>query len=243
MGFAMAGPIEMLCWRAHAHSVYVGGLVRRARAGREAMDVMHEARMAEWEAMFNSPAKPVGVWVGGWRGTPDILSREMFLKYTWKYMADMVKLCTDYGVVPTLHLDSNWDNAIDLIKTLESRKVIVSLDGMTDIFRAAEILEGHSCIMGDVPNVMTSFGTPEEVDAYCERLIREVGPRASSCPRAARLRRMPSLRIFSINYPLFATSLFFICRMQKYGLSVTRAFAHETQVFNYVTLLTSSSKF
>ena len=28
--------------------------------------------------------------------------------------------------------------------------------------------------------------------------------------------------------------LFFICRMQKYGLSVTRAFAHETQVFNYV---------
>lgn len=177
MAFAMAGPIEMLCGGRTLIPFMSEDLFDEPELVEKAMNVMHEARMAEWEATFNSPAKPVGVWVGGWRGTPDILSPEMFRKYAWKYMADMVKLCTDYGVVPTLHLDSNWDNAIELIKTLEPRKVIVSLDGMTDIFRAAEILEGHSCVMGDVPNVMTSFGTADEVDAYCERLIKEVGPR------------------------------------------------------------------
>lgn len=33
----------------------------------------------------------------------------------------------------------------------------------------------HICICGDLPATLLSLGTPEEVDAYCERLIREVG--------------------------------------------------------------------
>ena len=198
-GITLAGPIEMICGGRTLIPFLAEDLFDIPDKVEQAFDVIHEARMAEWEGLFASPAKPVGVWIGGWRGTPDILNREMFLRYSWKYIVEMVQLCIDYDVVPTLHLDSNWDNARDLMLTLPPHKVIVSLDGMTDIFRAGEILEGHSCIMGDVPSVMTSYATPEEVDAYCERLIREVGPRgyilATGCdtPPNARLENLQAM--------------------------------------------------
>ena len=32
------------------------------------------------------------------------------------------------------------------------------------------------CIMGDVPPALLALGTPEEVSAYCKRLIDEIGP-------------------------------------------------------------------
>jgi uroporphyrinogen-III decarboxylase len=31
------------------------------------------------------------------------------------------------------------------------------------------------CLKGNVPAVMLAFGQPGEVEAYCERLVREVG--------------------------------------------------------------------
>ena len=61
-------------------------------------------------------------------------------------------------------------------RELPKGKCVLSLDGKTDIFKAKEILGDHMCIMGDVPPGMFALGTPEEVTAYCKRLISEIGP-------------------------------------------------------------------
>ena len=45
----------------------------------------------------------------------------------------------------------------------------------TDIFEAKKVLGDHMCLMGDVSATMFTLGTPEEVEAYCKRLIDEVG--------------------------------------------------------------------
>ena len=42
-----------------------------------------------------------------------------------------------------------------------------SLDSMTDIRKAKEILGDHMCIMGDVPPALLSSGTPEQVYEHC----------------------------------------------------------------------------
>jgi len=52
----------------------------------------------------------------------------------------------------------------------------MALDGETDIFQAKKVLGDHMCIMGDVPASMLFRDTPENVYAYCTRLIRELGP-------------------------------------------------------------------
>ena len=38
------------------------------------------------------------------------------------------------------------------------------------------MLGGHSCIMGDVPAVMLSYGQPNEVEDYCKELIDVCAP-------------------------------------------------------------------
>ena len=53
---------------------------------------------------------------------------------------------------------------------------MLATDGATDLFRAKKILGGHMCLMGDVPPAMLTLGTVDDVKAYCDRLLTEVGP-------------------------------------------------------------------
>ena len=43
--------------------------------------------------------------------------------------------------------------------------------GATDIEKAYDILRGSQSIRGDVPSTMFAYGTPDEVAAYCEKLV------------------------------------------------------------------------
>ena len=43
------------------------------------------------------------------------------------------------------------------------------------IFEAKKVIGDHMCLMGDVPATMFTLGTPAEVEAYCKKLIDEVG--------------------------------------------------------------------
>ena len=61
------------------------------------------------------------------------------------------------------------------MKKLPKGKCVCDLDGTTDIFKAKEVLDGHTCISGDVPASLLALGTPEEVRHYCQKLIDEVG--------------------------------------------------------------------
>jgi len=52
---------------------------------------------------------------------------------------------------------------------------VLALDGTSDIFAAKEVLRDHLCLCGDVQASLLSLGKPEEVQAYCRKLIDEVG--------------------------------------------------------------------
>ncbi|SHJ53788.1 uroporphyrinogen decarboxylase family protein [Parasporobacterium paucivorans] len=143
----------------------------------EVFALVHAHNMAGYRAMLESPeTRPLGVWIGGWRGTPSMLSKEMFEKFSWKYMKEMAELCIEYGTIPIFHLDSDWTLGLEYFKDIEPKKAILALDGKTDIFKAKEFLDGHMCIMGDVPAEMLAFGTAEETYDYCMKLIKEIGP-------------------------------------------------------------------
>jgi uroporphyrinogen-III decarboxylase len=87
----------------------------------------------------------------------------------------MVMGWVDAGIIPTLHLDSNWTLFLPCFRRLPRGKAVLELDSATDIFKAKEVLGDHLCLMGDVPASMLSLGTPDQVRAYVERLIDVVG--------------------------------------------------------------------
>jgi len=46
----------------------------------------------------------------------------------------------------------------------------------TDMAKAKEVLGKNSCISGNVPTSLLSTGTPQDVRAYCRRLIEVCAP-------------------------------------------------------------------
>jgi len=116
------------------------------------------------------------VWVGGWQAAPCMLSPEMWQRFVWPYFSRLVNEVVDAGLIALLHLDSNWTRELECFKELPKGRCIMALDGETDIFQAKKVLGDHMCIMGDVPASMLFLDTPENIYAYCARLIRELGP-------------------------------------------------------------------
>ena len=172
-----ASPFESFCGGRSLSVFLMDDLMEIPDKVEQVFEIAHKHNMAGYRAMLENPdTRPLGVWVGGWRGTPSMLSKEMFEKFSWKYMKEIGELCIEYGTIPIFHLDADWTLGLEYFKEIEPKKAILSLDGKTDIFKAKEILGDHMCIMGDVPAEMLAFGTAEDTYDYCMRLIKEIGP-------------------------------------------------------------------
>lgn len=99
----------------------------------------------------------------------------MFERFWWPYTMELVNALWSEGIVTWFHLDQNWDKNIPYFKQLPRGSAILALDSTTNIFAAKEVLRGHLCLAGDVPPALMSLGKPEDVEAYCKRLIDEIG--------------------------------------------------------------------
>ena len=117
-----------------------------------------------------------GVWLGGWRSASEFLSPKLWERFVLPYYKQLVDVVLEAGVTPILHFDSNWTRDLSYFKDFPKGRCVLSLDGMTDIYKAKEILGGHMCLMGDVPPSMLTLGTPDQVHEYSSRLVRDIGP-------------------------------------------------------------------
>lgn len=202
-------PIEMYCGGRTLMNFFAEDLMGDPDKVEEVFDITHAFFMNMWEDQLkNMPQRPIAAWIGGWRGTPDLLNPEMFERFSWKYIREVANMLLKYGVIPLFHLDSNWTNGMKYFREFPKGSVILGLDGRTDIFKAKEIIGDHCCIMGDVSATLMSFGTPEQVEDYCRKLIYEVGPEGfiltTGCdaPYNARLENMQALYNAPNKFPI-----------------------------------------
>lgn len=115
------------------------------------------------------------VFMGGTRTSATFLSPKLFEELALPEWKELCEFFVGRGITPVLHLDSEWTPFFEYLKVLPARSCILNLDGTSDIFKAKEVLGDRMCIMGDVPATLLKLGQPEEVDAYCGRLIEELG--------------------------------------------------------------------
>ncbi len=109
------------------------------------------------------------------RGSGFYYPLKIFERFELPYIKKMVDTFASRGFITILHFDNDWTLNLPYLKELPKAKCICELDGTTDIFKAKEILSGHMCIMGDVPASLSALGTPDEVEAYCIKLIDNIG--------------------------------------------------------------------
>ncbi len=117
----------------------------------------------------------LGVWVSGQRGSAAFVSIEMFKKFVFPYLMQMVTKLIESNILVILHFEQNWIKNLEYLKVLPPGKCVLALDGETDIFKAKKIIGSHICLYGDVPANLLTLGTPEEIKDYCKKLIDEVG--------------------------------------------------------------------
>ena len=167
-------PFEPLCG-GRTFSQFVLDLYRTPDKVDEVMQAMfqglNDAAIAGCAAM-GSP----GVWVGGWRSASKMLAQPLWDRFVWPYVKSCVEQVDAAGLIPILHFDSDWTRDLPRLLELPAGKCVLSLDSMTDIRKAKEILGDHMCIMGDVPPALLSSGTPQQVYDHCRQLIADIGP-------------------------------------------------------------------
>jgi uroporphyrinogen-III decarboxylase len=109
------------------------------------------------------------------RTSNSFISPRQFEELAFPSLEAVVCRIVEAGMTPILHCDGDWMKNFKALRRLPAKKIILQLDGLTDIFRAKEEIGDHMCLFGDVPADKLVMGSPQEVEEYCHRLIEEVG--------------------------------------------------------------------
>lgn len=173
--FLMITPFEFFCGGRSLECFFMDDLMDEPDLMDEVFARVMEYTIPKYRAMMEQ-THPLGVWIGGWRTAPDMLSPALWERFAWPYFKEYANLCIEHDVIPIFHLDSCWDNQLERFREMPAKKCIMGLDSKTDIRKAKKAVGDMMCILGDVPAELFAFGTPGEVHKYVTDLIDDIGP-------------------------------------------------------------------
>lgn len=108
------------------------------------------------------------------KGADGFLSDEQFKKFYWPtFKAVMVGLIEE-GCIPFPALEGHWGSRLKVIQDVPEGKTMWMVD-QTDMAEAKETLGQHACLIGNVSSSMLKLAMPDEVKAYCKKLIDTAG--------------------------------------------------------------------
>jgi uroporphyrinogen decarboxylase len=103
------------------------------------------------------------------------ISPAIFEEFSWPTLKQTILALWEAGIRSIIHADSNWLPMLPHFVNLPKGCCHFEFDNKTDIFKAAEILDGRQSFRGNVPATTLAFGTVDDVREYCEKLITEIG--------------------------------------------------------------------
>ena len=98
------------------------------------------------------------------------MSDAQFKEFYWPYLRKGLMALIDKGIIPVIYWEADWESRLEHIADIPYGKIIYHLSN-TNFERAWDVLGGKVCLAGNVPNVMLLGGTPDDVKAYCKKMI------------------------------------------------------------------------
>jgi uroporphyrinogen-III decarboxylase len=108
------------------------------------------------------------------KGLDGFMSGEQFKKFFWPTLRELMTALIKEGLIPCPLWEGDCTSRLEIIKDLPPGKACYAFEA-TDLFKAKEILGQTICLRGNVPLSLLATGTPEEVKAYCRKLIDIIG--------------------------------------------------------------------
>ena len=104
------------------------------------------------------------------KGLDSYMSLQQFHKFYWPHMKELLEAFIREGLTPWVLVEGICNTRLEAFRDVTPGKLVYHFEG-TDIFKAKEVLRDRCCIRGNVPGTLLAVGTPEEVRAYCKKLI------------------------------------------------------------------------
>jgi hypothetical protein len=103
-----------------------------------------------------------------------LMSPSQFKTFYWPQLRKVVMALIDNGLVPCMLWEGDCTSRLEHIADIPRGKCIYFFE-RTDIFKAKQVLGDIVCLRGNVPASMLTTGTPDDVRAYCRKLIEVAG--------------------------------------------------------------------
>ena len=111
---------------------------------------------------------PIGFWMH--RGCVPFISFEQFEQFYWPTLKPIIETLWANGCQTLFYAEGNWNAHLDRFAELPDQSIVYHID-QSDPFLAHKKLGHKFCLSGGVPNALLAYGTPDEVRAYCKKLI------------------------------------------------------------------------
>jgi len=108
------------------------------------------------------------------RGADGFMSSKQFEVFYWPYVKKMVQALLDEDFTPCLFLEGDYTSRLEYFLELPKGKILARFDS-SDINIVKNVLQGHICIMGNVPVSLMQTGTSQDIENYCKKLIDLLG--------------------------------------------------------------------
>jgi len=113
-------------------------------------------------------------WIWMHKATRNFMSDEQFKTFYWPFLRKGMLALIDKGIIPVIYCEADVESRLEHFADVPNGKVIYHVS-TTDMIKAKSVLGGIAAIAGNVPNVLLLSGTPDDVRAYCKKLIDTAG--------------------------------------------------------------------
>jgi hypothetical protein len=108
------------------------------------------------------------------KGADGFLSDEQFKKFYWPTLKAVMMGLIEGGCIPFPALEGHWGSRLKVIQDVPKGKTMWMVD-QTDMAEAKKTLGKNACLMGNVSSSLLKLASPDEVKAYCKKLIDTAG--------------------------------------------------------------------
>jgi len=111
---------------------------------------------------------PIGFWMH--RGCVPFVTHDQFESHYWPTLKPIIEEIWKNGHQTLFYAEGNWDAHLDRFAELPAGSIVYHVD-QGDIFEAHRKLGHKFCLSGGIPNFILGYRSPDDVRAYCKKVI------------------------------------------------------------------------
>ncbi len=114
---------------------------------------------------------PITIWMH--RGCVPFISPAQFETLYWPTLKPIVEAIWAQGHQVLFYAEGDWNAHLEHFAELPDRSIVYHVD-RADIVEVHKAIGHKFCLSGGIPNYLLTIGSPDDVRAYCKKVIDDV---------------------------------------------------------------------